>query len=116
MVLAGADGDETPSVADAASATLPCLRNAVKPAVPGIVFLSGGQRPEDASAHLNAMNAVGPHPWILSFSFARALQDPALAAWRGDPENVISGQEAFGRRARLNALARMGRYDAAADA
>jgi len=116
MVLPGVDSREKPSVADAASATLRCLRNAVPPAVPGVVFLSGGQRPEEASAHLNAMNAVGQQAWVLSFSFARALQDPALAAWRGDPENVISGQEAFGRRARLNGLARMGRYDAAADA
>lgn len=115
MVLAGADSDENPSVADAASTTLRCLRNAVPPAVPGIVFLSGGQRPEDASAHLNAVNAVGPHPWILSFSFARALQDPALAVWRGDPANMVAAQEAFGRRARLNGLARLGRYDAAAD-
>lgn len=113
MVLAGRDSIEKPSVADAASATLRCLRNAVPPAVPGIVFLSGGQSPEDATAHLDAMNGVGPHPWFLSFSFARALQDPALAAWRGNPSNVRAAQDAFGLRARLNGLAQLGRLDGA---
>jgi len=116
MVLAGRDSGEKPSVADAASATLRCLRNAVPPAVPGIVFLSGGQNPEDATAHLNAMNVAGPNPWVLSFSFARALQDPALATWHGDHSNVTSAQDAFGRRARLNGQAQLGRYDSAADA
>ena len=115
MVLAGKDSVERPSVTDAASATLRCLRNAVPPAVPGIVFLSGGQSPEDATAHLNAMNAAGPHPWVLTFSFARALQDPALASWHGDPSKVASAQDAFGRRARLNGLAQLGRYDSATD-
>jgi fructose-bisphosphate aldolase, class I len=115
MVLAGRDSVERPSVADSASATLRCLRNAVPPAVPGIVFLSGGQSPQDATAHLNAMNVLGPHPWILSFSFARALQDPALAAWHGDPSNVKAAQDAFGRRARLNGLAQLGRYDSQMD-
>ena len=116
MVLAGRDSIEKASVADAASATMRCLRNAVPPAVPGVVFLSGGQSPEDATAHLDAMNRVGPHPWVLSFSFARALQDPALAMWRGDPSNVTSAQDAFGRRARLNGLAQLGRYDSTAEA
>ena len=113
MVLAGRDSFEKTSVADAVSATLRCLRNAVPPAVPGIVFLSGGQSPEDATAHLDAMNVVGPHPWVLSFSFARALQDPVLAAWRGDPSNAHAAQDAFGQRARLNGLAQLGRYDRA---
>ena len=115
MVLAGTDSVEKPSVADAALATLRCLRNAVPPAVPGIVFLSGGQSPEDATAHLNAMIGAGPNPWVLSFSFARALQDPALATWHGDPWNVTAAQAAFGRRARLNGLAQLGRYDSATD-
>jgi fructose-bisphosphate aldolase class I len=115
MVLPGRDSVERPSVTDVASATLRCLRNGVPPAVPGIVFLSGGQSPEDATAHLNAMNALGPHPWVLSFSFARALQDPVLAAWRGDASNVGAAQAAFGLRARLNGLAQLGRYDGAAD-
>lgn len=113
MVLAGRDSVEQASLAEATSATLRCLRNAVPPAVPGIVFLSGGQSPEEATAHLNAMNAVGPHPWFLAFSFARALQDPALAAWHGDPANVRAAQEAFALRARLNGLAQLGRLDSA---
>lgn len=116
MVLAGRDSVQKPSVADAAAATLRCLRNAVPPAVPGVIFLSGGQSPEDATAHLNAMNVVGPHPWILSFSFARALQDPALQTWHGDPSNVRAAQDAFGLRARQNGLAQLGRYEWAADA
>lgn len=113
MVLVGRASVEKASVADAASATLRCLRNAVPPAVPGIVFLSGGQSPEDATAHLNAMNIVGPHAWVLGFSFARALQDPALAAWHGDPANVRAAQDAFALRARLNGLAQLGRLDRA---
>ncbi len=111
MVLAGRDSVEKTSVADAVSASLRCLRNAVPPAVPGIVFLSGGQSPVDATVRLNAMNVVGPHPWVLSFSFARALQDPVLAAWRGDPSNISAAQLAFGQRARLNGLAQLGRLD-----
>lgn len=114
MVLAGRERAQKPSVADAAAATVRCLRVAVPPIVPGVVFLSGGQSPEDATAHLNAMHALGPHPWMLSFSFARALQDPALAAWRGDSLNVRAAHDAFAKRARLNGLAQQGRYDAAA--
>ena len=115
MVLPGRASVERPSVVEAASATLRCLRNAVPPAVLGIVFLSGGQSPEDATAHLNAMNAAGPHPWILSFSFARALQDQVLATWRGDAARVRAAQDAFGRLARRNGLAREGRLDPAVD-
>lgn len=77
----------------------------------GIVFLSGGQDAQAATAHLNAMNAMPtPHPWPLSFSFARALQAPALEAWRGEPGNVPAGQRAFYHRARWNSAAREGRY------
>jgi len=115
MVLAGRESAEKQSVTEAAEATVRCLRAAVPPIVPAIVFLSGGQSPDNATAHLNAMNALGPHPWMLTFSFARALQDPALATWRGDPSNVQAAQEAFGRRARLNGLAQQGRYDAAGE-
>jgi len=111
MVVAGRDFADTPAVADVASATLRCLRNAVPPAVPGIVFLSGGQSPEVATAHLGAIVELGPHPWEISFSFARALQDPALAAWQGKASNVSAAQDAFGRWARLNGLAQLGRYD-----
>lgn len=113
MVVAGRERAEIPSVAEVAAATVRCLRAAVPPIVPGIVFLSGGQTPEEATVHLNAMHALGPHPWMLSFSFARALQDPALAAWRGDMLNVRAAQDAFAKRARLNGLAQQGRYDGA---
>ena len=80
--------------------------------MPGIVFLSGGQTDEDATAHLNAMNALGPHPWQLSFSYGRALQAPALKAWAGKAENVAAAQAAYMHRARLNGAARSGSYTA----
>jgi fructose-bisphosphate aldolase, class I len=82
----------------------------VPAAVPGIVFLSGGQTDEDATAHLNAMNALGPHPWELSFSYGRALQAPALKAWVGDSANVEAAQQGFYRRAKFNSAARTGSY------
>jgi fructose-bisphosphate aldolase class I len=82
----------------------------VPAAVPGIVFLSGGQSDEDATARLSAMNARGPHPWQLSFSYGRALQAPALKAWGGDAENVEAGQRAFYHRAKMNSAARSGLY------
>jgi fructose-bisphosphate aldolase class I len=78
--------------------------------VPGIVFLSGGQSAEHATAHLNAMNAMGESPWQLSFSFARALQGPVLAAWRGNPAKVPAAQQCFYQRAACNSAARYGKY------
>jgi fructose-bisphosphate aldolase class I len=110
MVLAGYDHAQQPSLDEAADWTLRCLRHNVPSAVPGIVFLSGGQSDEDATARLNAMNARGPHPWELSFSYGRALQAPALKAWRGDTANVEAGQQAFVHRAKLNGAAREGTY------
>jgi fructose-bisphosphate aldolase class I len=110
MVLSGKDAREQASVEEVAEATIRCLRNSVPAAVPGIVFLSGGQSEEIATAHLNAMNALGPHPWELSFSYGRALQAPALKAWRGDESNVQAGQQAFAHRAKMNGLARAGEY------
>jgi fructose-bisphosphate aldolase class I len=82
----------------------------VPAAVPGIVFLSGGQSDEDATAHLNAMNARGPHPWALSVSYGRALQAPAQKAWAGKAENVQAAQRAFYHRAKMNSAARTGMY------
>ena len=79
-------------------------------AVPGIVFLSGGQSDEDATAHLNAMNRMGGGPWPLSFSYGRALQAPALKAWGGQAANVAAAQAAFLHRARMNSLAANGKY------
>jgi fructose-bisphosphate aldolase, class I len=110
MVLSGKDASEQAGVEEVAEATIRCLRSSVPAAVPGIVFLSGGQSDEIATEHLNAMNALGPHPWELSFSYGRALQAPALKAWRGDEGNVQAGQEAFGHRAKMNGLARSGSY------
>jgi fructose-bisphosphate aldolase, class I len=110
MVLSGYDASERADVQTVAELTIKCLKNTVPAAVPGIVFLSGGQSDEDATAHLNAMNALGPHPWQLSFSYGRALQAPALKAWMGDPAKVEAAQKAFYRRAKFNGAARSGSY------
>jgi fructose-bisphosphate aldolase class I len=110
MVLSGYDASDRAGVDDVAVATLDVLYRHVPAAVPGLVFLSGGQTDEDATAHLNAMNARGPHPWELSFSYGRALQAPALKAWGGDPASVEEAQKAFYRRAKFNGAARTGSY------
>jgi fructose-bisphosphate aldolase class I len=110
MVLSGYSADEQASHDEVAEQTLRCFRRHVPAAVPGIVFLSGGQTDEDATANLNAMNAREPHPWELSFSYGRALQAPALKAWGGDPANVEAAQKAFYRRAKFNGAARSGSY------
>ena len=111
MVLPGKDCPRQASVREVAELTLRCLRRTVPAAVPGVVFLSGGQSDEAATAHLNAMNAIdAPHPWQLSFSYARALQAPALKTWRGDASRILAAQKAFFNRARCNGAARYGRY------
>src|SRR5207253_2550108 len=110
MVLSGYDSPEQASVQEVAEYTIRCFRRHVPAAVPGIVFLSGGQSDEDATAHLNAMNAMGPHPWQLSFSYGRALQAPALKAWEGKEENVEAAQRAYYHRAKMNSAARTGMY------
>jgi fructose-bisphosphate aldolase class I len=110
MVLSGYEAANRAGVDEVADATLDVLYRHVPAAVPGIVFLSGGQTDEDATAHLNAMNRRGPHPWQLSFSYGRALQAPALKAWSGKPENVEAAQRAFYHRAKLNGAARTGMY------
>lgn len=113
MVLSGATCPRQAGVQEVAEATVRCIRRTVPAAVPGIVFLSGGQRDELATAHLDAMNRVtGPRPWELSFSYARALQAPALAAWRGDPARIAEAQRIFYHRARCNSAARRGQYTA----
>ncbi|HKP18358.1 MAG TPA: class I fructose-bisphosphate aldolase [Gaiellaceae bacterium] len=110
MVLSGYEASGRAGVQEVAEATVRCFRRHVPAAVPGIVFLSGGQTDEDATAHLNAMNAMGPHPWELSFSYGRALQAPALKAWGGATDQVPAGQAAYLHRARMNGLARSGSY------
>ena len=111
MVIAGTESPRPASVHQVATATLRCLRRHVPAAVPGIVFLSGGQRDQVATAHLDAINRLsGPKPWKISFSYGRALQDPALEAWHGRDENLKSGQEALAQRARCNGAASRGTY------
>jgi fructose-bisphosphate aldolase class I len=110
MVLSGYEAAERAEVQTVAEQTVRCLRHRVPAAVPGIVFLSGGQTDEDATAHLSAMNALGEHPWQLSFSYGRALQAPALKAWGGEAGNVAAAQEAYLHRAKMNSLARSGEY------
>jgi fructose-bisphosphate aldolase, class I len=110
MVLSGYQASNRAGVDEVADWTLKALYKHVPAAVPGIVFLSGGQSDEDATAHLNAMNAKGPHPWRLSFSYGRALQSPALKAWHGKQDQVEAGQRAFYHRAKLNSAATTGLY------
>jgi fructose-bisphosphate aldolase, class I len=110
MVLSGTTCPEQAGVREVAEATIRCLRDNVPAAVPGIVFLSGGQSDELATAHLDAMNRLEPQPWQLSFSYGRALQAPALKAWKGDTANVAAGRMALYHRAKLNGAARFGRY------
>jgi fructose-bisphosphate aldolase, class I len=110
MVISGKKCATQAGVEEVAEKTLRCLRRTVPAAVPGIAFLSGGQSADVATAHLNAMNAMGPHPWALSFSYGRALQDPALIAWSGEETNVKAGQDALYLRSKLNSLATAGNY------
>jgi fructose-bisphosphate aldolase class I len=110
MVIAGHDHARQSSSLEVAEATVRCLRRAVPAAVPGIAFLSGGQSPEQATENLNAMNTLGDHPWELSFSYGRALQQPTLRAWGGEPSRVALAQELFHHRAKMNSAARSGDY------
>jgi fructose-bisphosphate aldolase class I len=110
MVMSGKDASEQASVQEVAEATVALLKEIVPPAVPGITFLSGGQSEVLASEHLNAMNALDEQPWELSFSYARALQSPALKIWKGEAENVESAQKALFHRAQCNSAARYAKY------
>ncbi len=110
MVLSGKGCPTQASDGEIAEATVRCFRRVVPAAIPGIVFLSGGQTAEQATERLNAMNAMGEHPWELSFSYGRALQAPVLAAWRGEAANVPAAQDALYHRSKLNGLARHGKY------
>ena len=110
MVLSGSDCPTQAGVEEVARATVDALVDTVPASVPGIVFLSGGQSDEAATAHLNAMNRLGGAPWQLSFSYGRALQAPALKAWKGEAANRPAAQQAFLHRARLNGAARSGSW------
>ena len=110
MVLSGYEASIRASDDEVADWTLECFYKHVPAAVPGVVFLSGGQSDEDATARLNVINARGPHPWEVSFSYGRALQAAALKAWDGKPENIEAGQRAYYNRARMNSAARSGAY------
>ncbi len=112
MIIAGTKSAEKNSVDEVAEATVNCLLESVPAAVPAIAFLSGGQSPKDASAHLNAMHTKFKNklPWIVSFSFARAIQQPALDIWKGQESNVEKAQKLLYQRAKLDAAARCGAY------
>jgi fructose-bisphosphate aldolase, class I len=109
MVVAGKKCPQQAPPQEVARRTVALLRDIVPPAVPGVVFLSGGQTPEQATEHLRLMNTMGPHPWRLSFSYGRALQEPALKAWAGKPGNVRAAQEAFRQVAMANSAACAGK-------
>lgn len=112
MVLPGSESGQQVGDGDIALATVAVLRDTVPASVPGIVFLSGGQSPQEATARLDALNRCAPQPWQLSFSFGRALQAPVLDAWAGRPENRTAAQVALLGRARMNGLARRGGWSA----
>jgi fructose-bisphosphate aldolase class I len=118
MVLPGLACPRQESVEEVADATVACLLRSVPAAVPGVVFLSGGQPGELASARLNAMNVryKARLPWELSFSFGRAIQEPALEIWHGEQANIIPAQEALYHRAKCDGAARRGEYTAAVEA
>src|SRR6266446_6031804 len=110
MVLSGKECPQQASGEEVAEATVRCMKRVVPAAVPGLVFLSGGQTDQQATEHLNAMNQFGDLPWQLSFSYGRALQAPVLKAWKGDQANVARAQQAFHHRAWCNSKARFGKY------
>jgi fructose-bisphosphate aldolase class I len=112
MVISGLEASGRAGVDEVAVRTVQTLLRTVPAALAGVVFLSGGQGPEEATAHLNTMNRKyrDKLPWPLSFSYARAIQQPALNHWRGDPENVAQAQRLVYQRAKFNGLASLGQY------
>jgi fructose-bisphosphate aldolase class I len=110
MVISGKKNANRAGPEAVAAATLRTLKRRVPAAVPGIAFLSGGQSSAEATLHLSLMNAAGPLPWPLTFSYGRALQDIALKTWGGEPDNFVTAQKEFAKRARLNGLATSGAY------
>ena len=111
MVISGTEASNRAGPQEVAEATLRSLKAHVPATVPGIAFLSGGQTAEEATVHLGLLNQMGDLPWELSFSYGRALQAPALDAWRGKESNFEAGQQALVKRARLNSFAHLGQYE-----
>jgi fructose-bisphosphate aldolase class I len=112
MVISGMKCPKQASVDEVAERTVEILKRCVPSAVPGIAFLSGGQSDEQATAHLNAMNAKFELPWALTFSYGRALQAAPQKAWSGKADNVPAAQKAFTHRAKMNGLAAVGKWSA----
>jgi fructose-bisphosphate aldolase, class I len=112
MVVSGKKAPKQASPEEAAQATVRCLKRHVPAAVPGIAFLSGGQSPEEATLHLSLINQIPGLPWNVTFSYGRALQDTALKGWGGVPAGFAAGQKELAKRAKLNGLATLGRYQA----
>jgi len=111
MVISGKEASNRADVSEVAAQTINVLKATVPSELPSINFLSGGQTPQEATAHLNRMHTLNEKlPWYVSFSYARALQDPALKTWQGKSENFQAAQQAFLKRAKLNSLATMGKY------
>lgn len=114
MVISGSNSEQRADVQEVAEATIQCLLNSVPAALAGVVFLSGGQADQEATAHLNAMNQAGGFPWPLSFSYGRALQAPSLKVWGEDPAaNIAAAQQQLAHRAKMNGLAATGSYEPA---
>jgi len=113
MVIAAKDCPQQADMRQIAQATVRCLRRHVPAAVPGVVFLSGGQNDVQASENLNAINLLGPHPWEVSYSYGRALQEASQKSWAGDAAKVVDGQKALLRRAQANSSAQMAKYSPA---
>ena len=117
MVISGSEAQNRAGVEEVAEATVQCLLNAVPAALGGVVFLSGGQSDQEATAHLSAMNKLGDFPWPLSFSYGRALQAPSLQVWGENPAaNVAAAQKKLAHRARMNGLAALGQYEESLEA
>jgi fructose-bisphosphate aldolase class I len=110
MVVPGRKSPKKASVEEVAEKTVKVLKACVPAAVPGIAFLSGGQSDEEATAHLDAINRLGPLPWHVTFSYGRALQHAPQTTWSGKPENVAAAQRAFSHRAAMNGLASRGQW------
>jgi len=111
MVLPGKDSGQIKTPEEIAEATIRAFKQSVPDELPGIVFLSGGQNPKEATLNLNAIKKLGLQPWKLTFSYSRALQEPVLEAWKGESEHTVKAQEFFLKRLKLNQLALKGEYD-----